>query len=43
MEGTDEVEEENKARPTLSLVQDELLTPRLSVFGTVRKLREQRW
>ena len=42
MEGTDEVEEESKERPTLSLIPDGLLTPRISVFGTVRKLREQR-
>ena len=40
MEGTDEVEEETKERPTLSLIPDGLLTPRISVFGTVRKLRE---
>ena len=40
MEGTDEIEEESKERPTLALVPDNLLTPRLSVFGTVRKLRE---
>lgn len=43
MEGTDEIEEESKERPTLALVPDNLLTPRLSIFGTVRKLREQRW
>ena len=40
MEGTDEIEEESKERPTLALVPDNLLTPRLSIFGTVRKLRE---
>lgn len=43
MEGTDEIEEESKERPTLALVPDGLLKPRLSIFGTVRKLREQRW
>ena len=43
MEGTDELEEESKERPSLSLVSDGLLAPRISVFGTVRKLREQRW
>ena len=40
MEGTDECEEESKERPTLSLISDDLLTPRVSIFGTVRKLRE---
>ena len=43
MEGTDELEEESSERPSLSLVKDSLLAPRISVFGTVRKLREQRW
>ena len=43
MEGTDEIEEESKERPTLALVPDGLLKPRISIFGTVRKLREQRW
>ena len=43
MEGTDEIVEESKERPTLALVPDGLLKPRISIFGTVRRLREQRW
>ena len=42
MEGTDEVEEETKEMNALSKFPAELLKPRVSVFGTVRKLREQR-
>ena len=42
MEGTDEVEEETKEQNALSKFPAGLLTPRVSVFGTVRRLREQR-
>ena len=42
MEGTDEVEEETKEMNVLSTFPAALLIPRVSVFGTVRRLREQR-